>query len=108
VDYARLLQSKLRGPAIPPREKFNRHINDRFGVNALKHHAANDPPTIDLDEERAAAEAITRAITDYIALRGQGDRFVIAFLNWAWITHDGPKVMAEYEAQPEAIKAIHK
>jgi len=49
VDYARIVQSKLFGPTTPPREKFNRHINDRFGINALRHHAANDPPTLDLD-----------------------------------------------------------
>lgn len=106
VDYARLLQSKLIGPTIAPREKFNRHINDRFGVNALRHHAPNDPPTINLDEERAAEEALTRAVVDYIALRGQSEPFVVAFLNWAWMTRDGPKIMAEYEAQPKTVKAL--
>jgi hypothetical protein len=108
VDYARLLQSKLNSPTIPPRDKFNRHINDRFGVNALRHHAPNDPPTINLDEKRAAEKAITRAVADYIELRGQSEPFVIAFLNWTWMTRDGPTLMAEYEAQPKAIKALKK
>ena len=108
VDYARLIQSKYFGPTTPPRDKFNRHINDQFGIHALRHHAANDPPTIDMDEEKAAENAITRAICDYIELRGQSEPFVIAFLNSTWMTRDGPKIMAEYEAQPKTVKALKK
>jgi hypothetical protein len=108
VDYGRLVQSKLIGPTMPSREKYNRHVNDQFGVNALRHHAATDAPIIDLDEQIAAERAITRALVDYIELRGQTEPFVIRFLNWAWMTRDGHKIMAEYEALPQNLKELKR
>jgi hypothetical protein len=108
VDYGRLVQSQVFGSATPSREKYNRQVNDQFGVNALRHHAPTDAPTMDLDERVAAERALIRALVDYIELQGQRDPFVAAFLHWLWVTHDGKKIMSEYESLPKNLKRLRK
>jgi hypothetical protein len=107
ADYGRLIMNEHSG-SMPTRDKYNRRINVVFGVDALKHHAANDPPTIELEEERAAENAIIRAMADYIELRGQSEPFAQAFLRWTWVSRDGPKVMKAYDAQPDCVKRLKK
>ena len=102
VDYARRVHNLLNG-FTPPREKFNKRINDSMGINALKHHAPTDPPSIDLDLEKAAEEAISKAMLDYIELKGQQDPFILAFLNRMWLTKDGPNLMTKFNATPNKI-----
>jgi hypothetical protein len=107
VDYARLYHNELFA-STPSRQKYNRHINDRFGINALKHHAAADTSTVEVAEDDAAESAITRAMVDYIELRGQREPFVVSFLNWMWVSRDGRKMMDQYETLPKKIKRLKK
>jgi hypothetical protein len=101
LDYSRRVYNVFSG-FTPPRKKFEKHIKDRMGINALKHHSPTDPPSIDLDVELAAEQAVTRAVVDYIELKGQQDPFVIAFLNRLW-QKNGPELMAAYKHQPDAV-----
>jgi hypothetical protein len=107
ADYGRLI-AKERTGVEPKRSKYIRDVNLRFGVDLLKHHAANDPPTIELDEHIAAENAVTRAVCDYIELCGQELPFVKAFLQYTWVTRNGPEVMKAYEAQPDRVKRLKK
>jgi hypothetical protein len=107
ADYGRLIVQEHSG-ALPTRKKYIRRINLLFGVDALKHHAPNDPPTIELKEERAAENAITRSLADYIELCGQDAPFVKAFLQWTWSSRNGPELMKAYDAQSERIKGLRK
>jgi len=107
VDFARLLMNELSG-STPPRKRFNRHINVQFGIDVLKHHAATDPPTVELDVEHSAERAVTKALVDYVELRGQKERFVIAFFNWMWVSRDGPNIMEKYAAESDRIKRLRK
>jgi hypothetical protein len=107
ADYGRLIAKEYTG-AEPQRSKYIRRINLRFGIDLLKHHAANDPLTIDFDEHRAAEEAITRALCDYIELCGQEAPFVKAFLQYTWVTRNGPEVIKAYDAQSDRVKRLKK
>lgn len=103
IDYSRRVHDALVG-FTPPREKYNKYINDRLGINALKHHSAEGATHIELDEEKAAEDAITKAIADYIKVKGQEEPFVKAFLSWAWHNRDGEKLMEEFKNIPEKLK----
>jgi hypothetical protein len=107
ADYGRLVVNEQLGH-LPKRKSYIRHVNVLLGVDALKHHAPNDAPTIELDEDGAAEKALIRAIIDYIALRGQSDPFVRFFLNYLWVKLDGPKAMEAWNAMPESIKRLRK
>jgi hypothetical protein len=104
VDYGRTFQSSRYSQATPGREKYNRFINSKVGVDVLRHHAANDPETIELNAELQAEHALSRAVVDYIELRGQDEPFVQMFLKWLWVNRDGPKEMAEFEAEDKRFK----
>jgi len=104
VDYSRTFQSSRYGQATPGRENYNRFINDKFGVYVLRHHAANDPDTIELNVGFQAEHALSRAVVDYVELRGQDEVFVQMFLKWLWVNRDGPKEMAEFEAEDKRFK----
>ncbi|HTW39040.1 MAG TPA: hypothetical protein VMD49_10770 [Steroidobacteraceae bacterium] len=105
ADYGRLIIREQSG-VMPTREKYNKRVSDLFGINVLKHHAADDPPIVELSEERAAENAIIRALVDYIELRGQDAPFVKAFLQYTWVARNGPEVMKAYNAQPERVKRL--
>lgn len=107
ADYGRLIAKEITG-VEPPRSKYVRDVNLRFGVDVLKHHAAGDPLTIELDVIDAAENAITRALCDYIELCGQELPFVKAFLQYTWVTRNGPEVMKAYDAQPDHVKRLKK
>ena len=107
ADYGRLIAKEHTG-VEPRRSKYVRDVNLRFGIDLLKHHSANDLPNIELDEHRAAENAITRALCDYIELCGQEMPFVKAFLQYTWVTRNGPEVMKAYDAQPDRVKRLKK
>ena len=92
----------------PKRQKYIHHVNVQFGIDAIKHHAPSDSITIELDEEKAAENSITRALVDYIELCGQELPFVKAFLKWMWVSRDGPALMREYESQSDRVKDLKK
>jgi hypothetical protein len=97
ADYARRVHCALVGHT-PKRQSYSHHIDKRLGVIAHKHLGKDDPETIELDLEKMAVDALCRAITDYIALYGQDEPFVKAFLGWAWQNMDGAALMESYKA----------
>lgn len=103
IDYSRRVHDAVIG-FTPPRIKYNKYINDKLGINDLKHLSSGGATRIDLDEEKAAEEAITKAIADYIKIKGQKEPFVIAFLSWAWNNKDGKKLMENYKNRPTKLK----
>lgn len=107
ADYGRLIAKEYTG-IEPTRGKYIRHVNMLLGIDVLKHHAPNDPTTIDLDEHRAAENAVIRAMADYIELCGQDAPFVKAFLQYTCLTRNDPELMKAYEEQPERIKQLGK
>lgn len=103
VDYARRVHRELIG-TTPKRLSFAHHIEKKLGVTAHKHLAKDDPETIELDLEKQAADALGRAITDYVKLNGQDEPFVKAFLQWAWTNTDGPAQMKKFESVPKKMR----
>lgn len=103
LDYARRVQQELSGQT-PKRSSYSHHINTRLGVIVHKHLSEDDSDTIELDLEEQAAGALSRAIADYIALNGQDEPFVKAFLSWSWHNQDGPGVMEKFRQAPERLK----
>jgi len=100
VDYARSLAP---GPT-PPRGTANRVINDVLGINPHKHMKADCADALEIDLEKCAEDAITKAVGDHVTLHGREHDFIKAFLQWAWINRNGPQVMEEYNKSPEKIK----
>jgi len=103
IDFSRRVHDALIG-FTPPRTKYRKYINERLGINALKHHSPGNATHIDLDEEKAAEDAITKAIADYIKIKGKEEPFVRAFFSWAWKNKDGQKIMKDYENRPTKLK----
>jgi len=95
VDYARRVHREKAG-YIPKRQSYSHHIDMKLGIIAHKHMGENDPETVDLDLEKMAFDALTRALADYIKLNGQEEPFVKAFLGWAWTNTDGKALRKEY------------
>ncbi|WP_404991391.1 hypothetical protein [Cupriavidus pauculus] len=105
VDYARRVHKQMRG-LTPKRESYAHHIEKFLGISAHKHLSDTDDDNIELDVERLAANALARAIADYVTLRGQNEPFVQAYLQWAWITQDGPGMMSAYEEVPDELRPM--
>jgi hypothetical protein len=103
IDYARRVHLVQKG-STPKRQSFAHHINKWLGVVAHKHLSKDDAETVELDLEKQAADALIRAITDYIALNGQDEPFVRAFLQWTWINKDGAAQMAEFASLPTKLR----
>ncbi|WP_343548983.1 hypothetical protein [Ralstonia sp.] len=103
VDYARRIHHDLRG-FMPKREAYAHHIEKTLGISAHKHLYESDTDTVELDLERLAADAVARAMADYVTLYGQDEPFVKAYLQWAWVEKDGPGMMTKYEALPAAMR----
>ncbi|WP_155803434.1 hypothetical protein [Bordetella sp. FB-8] len=99
VDYMCRIHRELAG-ATPARQSAHHHIENRLGISAHKHLSHNDTPTVQLDLERLATDALVRAISDYIALKGQDEAFVKAVLQWVWKNSDGEAMMEQYRAVP--------
>jgi hypothetical protein len=103
IDYSRRVFNSLRG-FTPSRTKYNKYVNDKFGINALKHHSAGAATHIELDEQKAAEDAITKAIADYIKIKGDQEPFVRAFLAWTWANKDGKKMLEDYKKSSPKLK----
>lgn len=103
VDYARRVHEGLIGNT-PKRKSYAHRIDKKLGVAAHKHLAKDDPDTVDLDLEKQAANALARAIVDYITLYGQDETFVKAYLQWAWTNTDGPAQMKKFESVPKKLR----
>jgi hypothetical protein len=103
VDYACRVHRDLVGHT-PKRNSYSHYINKKLGIVAHKHMGEGDPDTIDLDLEKMAFDAITRELADYIALNGQEEPFVKAFLSWAWENKNGPALMDEFKKVPDKLK----
>lgn len=103
VDYAARVHRELAGHT-PKRKSYAHHIDKKLGVTVHKHLAKDDPSTVELDLEKLAADALARAISDYITLYGQDDLFVKAYLQWSWNNTDGPGLMKKYESVPDRMR----
>jgi hypothetical protein len=103
VDYARRVHHELMGHT-PPRKSYAHHIDKRLGVIVHKHLSKDDAETVELDLEKHAADALARAITDYVALNGQDEPFVRAYLQWAWVKMDGPAQMEKFASIPAKLR----
>ncbi len=95
VDYARRVYHAKVGHT-PKRRSYAHHIAKRIGVIDHKHLSRDDSDTVKLDLGKLAVDALSRAMADYIALNGQDEPFVRAFLSWTWKNNDGPAVMKRY------------
>lgn len=103
VDYACRVHRELIGHS-PKRRSYSHHIDKRLGVIAHKHLSKDDDETVELDLEKMACDALTRALADYVTLYGQEEPFVKAFFNWAWKSKDGKTLMKEYEKVSDRLK----
>ena len=103
VDYARRVHRELVG-FTPKRASYSHHIDKKLGVIAHKHLSKHDEDTVELDIDKMAEDALGRAISDYIALNGQEEPFVKAFLSWAWASNDGPALMEKYQSLSSKMK----
>ena len=64
-----------------------------------------DPETVELDLEKMAVDALTKAVLDYIKLEGQKEPFVNAFLCWTWKNMDGSSIMNNYKKCPKRFRS---
>lgn len=103
IDYARRVHRELLGHT-PKRASYAHHIAKRLGVIGLKHLSKDDPETVELDLEKQAADALARAVADYVALNGQDEPFIRAFLQWSWENTDGPRLMQKYASVPDKLR----
>ena len=95
IDFGRNIHHSVAGRLVA-RRTYNRHVNDTLGINSLKHMSPDSPNTLEIDLEKNAENAITKAVADYVPLFGQEHDFIKAFLQWAWVNRNGPQVMEEY------------
>ena len=107
LEHTRLLCDKLIG-YVPKKNKYIKHFGDFTGINSLKHMSMKCPDTIEMDLEKCAKIAITRPVLDFIKLYGDAEarknEAVNAFMQWLWVTHDGEKMMEEYNSLPAELK----
>jgi hypothetical protein len=103
VDYARRVHNVTEG-FTPKRRSYFHHIEKLLGITVHKHLAKEDTDTVELDLEELAVNALIRATSDYILLNGQQEKFVIAFLNWAWVNTGGPALMERFKTMPDWVK----
>jgi hypothetical protein len=91
-------------PALRPRGTSKRVINELLGINPHKHMNPESPNTLEIDLEKCAENAITKAVGDHVTLHGREHDFIKPFLHWAWINRNGPQIMEEYNKLPEKMK----
>ena len=103
VDYARRVHREKVG-YMPKRQSYSHHIDKKIGTIVHKHLGKEESEEIDLDLDKMAVDALIRALADYIALNGQEDPFVKAFLSWSWNNMDGHSLMEEFMKVPERLK----
>jgi hypothetical protein len=96
VDFARHIYAAFGG-STPRRTRYNRYINDKLGINALKHMSPSCPENLEIDLQKNAEDAIGKAVADYVAIFGQEHDFIRAYLQWAWVNRNGPQIMEDYK-----------
>lgn len=99
VDYMCRVHREQAGETPPRRSAFH-HIENQLGIIAHKHLSPKEKPTVQLDLEKQATDALVRAIGDYITLKGQDEAFVKTILQWLWQNSDGEAMMEQYQAVP--------
>jgi hypothetical protein len=105
VDYGCKVCRELSGK-MPKKKSYSHYINTKFGVNQHKHMSEHDPETVELDLEKMAVDALSKAVLDYIKLEGQKESFVNAFLGWTWKNMDGPGIMDNFMKLPKKLKNL--
>ena len=104
LEHARLLCQHIIGQT-PARQKYKKHFKDVTGIYLLRHKEKNSShDELEIDLEDAAEKAITAAVLDYVKLYGDQEPIIKSFINWLWVTKDGPAMMKTYEALPESVK----
>ena len=104
IDYSIRIRTEAVGQ-MPKRKSYAHHVAKAVGVIDHKHLAMNDPDTVELDLEKLATDALTAAISDYVKLNGQEERFVKLFLQKVWIaTNNKEEVMDRFNALPKHLK----
>jgi len=104
VDYGRRLARELNGKT-PKRSSYVHHVNTKLGVTVHKHLWDGESDTVDLDLETLAADAVLRAMVDYMSLSGEDEPFVKAYLHWRWTNEeDGPGLIERYKQVPQRMK----
>jgi hypothetical protein len=54
-----------------PEARASAFINDILGINPHKHMNAYCPDTLEIDLEKCAEDAITKAVADHVTLHGR-------------------------------------
>jgi hypothetical protein len=103
VDYACRVHRELSG-YTPKRRSYSHHIDKRLGVIDHKHLSKDDSDTVEMDLEKMAVDALTRALADYMTLNGSNEPFVKAFLNWTWKNSNGPEIMEAFKRVPDRLR----
>jgi len=103
VDYACRVHREMVG-FTPKRRSYGHHIDKKLGIIVHKHMGKEDPETVELNLEKMAFDALARTLANYVAINGQEEPFVRAFLNWAWENKDGRALMDEFMKVPERLK----
>jgi hypothetical protein len=107
VDYARRVYNHLVG-GTPKRQSYLHHIETKLGVIAHKHLSPTDPDIVELDLEKQAVDALSRAVAEYATLYGQDEPFVKAYLQWVWVNMDGPGQMEAFNSVPAKLRPRKK
>ena len=102
IDYARRY-AEQHGQT-PGRVKFAHFIDKTHGISSHKHMYETDEDPIELDVEDLARRAVSRAVVEYITLYGEEEPFVKLFLQWSWVTQDGPEEMKRYAEVPPKMR----
>lgn len=103
IDYACRVHNEISG-FMPPRKKYNHHIDKKLGVTDHKHMSDEDPEHTEIDLEKSAADSLIRALSDYTTLNGKNEAFVKAFFSWAWKNMDGETIMKDYKNISNKLK----
>jgi hypothetical protein len=102
-EYARRVCKSITGQ-MPARQSYTHRINQLFGINMHKHLSKDASEVVEIDLEKCARDALTRAMADYVKLYGDQEDFVRAFFQCMWVELDGPSIMKRFEEVPEHLK----
>ena len=102
VDFACKVHSDLKGDT-PSRKKYLHFIDNLLGITVNKHMSDSDEEVVQIDLQECAISALTRAVGDYIALNGQDDDFIKAYLLWSF-ENKGAEIMASCKDMPQKYK----
>jgi hypothetical protein len=104
IEYAREVIAWKRSGAIPSRGAVYGWFNKHIFVNFLKHHDPDDEDYVEFDVEKAAIDAIIKAISDYRAFTGTETGSMKAFLAWTYKNLDSNAIMERFKEVPEHLR----